>query len=67
MATKPKEKTIGDKIIDIIHSVTSSGTGGESKDDPVSGMIKKASDESMIGGGRRKRKIDEAESDAVGN
>ena len=63
--SKPKQKTIGDKIIDIIHSVTNSA-GGENKDDPVSDVIKKASDESVIGGGRRKRKIDDAESDAVG-
>lgn len=63
--SKPKEKTIGDKIIDIIHSVTNSA-GGENKDDPVSDVIKKASDNSMIGGGARKKKLDKAIEDSGG-
>ena len=54
-----KEKTIGDKIVDIIHSVTGSGTGGEDSNDPASNLIKRASEESLIGGRRRKRNIDE--------
>jgi hypothetical protein len=53
----PKSKTLGEKVIDILHSVT--GTGGEDKEDPISGVIKKASDTSTIGGGRRKKMIDE--------
>lgn len=56
--SKPKQKTIGDKIIDIIHSVTNSA-GGENKDDPVSDVIKRASDGSPVGGGKRKKRMDD--------
>lgn len=63
--SKPKEKTIGDKIIDIIHSVTNSA-GGENKDDPVSDVIKRASDNSPVGGGARKKKLDKAIEDSGG-
>jgi hypothetical protein len=63
----PGQKSIGDKIIDILHSVTSSGsTGGEDSNDPISPTIKTLSKESIVGGENRKKKIDDAVSAAGG-
>ena len=54
---KPKSSTVGDKVLEIIRSFT--GTGGEEPNDPVHKEIKRMSDESPIGGGKRRRKIDD--------
>lgn len=56
MATD-KKPSVGDKILEIIKSF--GGTGGEESDDPVHKIIRDASDNSPIGGGKRKKKIDE--------
>lgn len=67
MATAPKktdapaEKTVGDKVVDILHSVfgSKSGDGGKEKEDPIAGEIKKARAQSVIGGDRRKAMMDQ--------
>lgn len=51
----PKEKTVGDKVIDIIHDIF------RNKDtDPVAKTIEGLSETSVIGGKNRKRKTDDA-------
>jgi hypothetical protein len=59
-------KTTLDKIIDIVHTMVHSSSGGEEKKDPVADSIKKMSNESQIGGGYRKAKMDKAISDSGG-
>ena len=62
MADEEKKKSIGDKVIDIIHSIyhSSDKTGGESSGDPVANkVIDDLSKKSIIGGQNRKKKIDD--------
>jgi len=64
MATTPAPKSTSDKIIDIIHNLISGG-GSNSDDDPVSQAITDASNNSLIGGGYRRARIDDAEQKSV--
>ena len=64
-----KPKSIGDKVIDIIHSIyhSSDKTGGESSGDPVANkVIDDLSKKSIVGGQNRKKKMDDAITEAGG-
>jgi hypothetical protein len=63
-----KKKTVGDRVIEIIHSIyhTPQRTGGETKDDPIPKVIDDLSENSIVGGKNRKKKIDKALEDAGG-
>lgn len=59
---KPKDKTVGEKIVDILHGVFH----GSDPSDPVTDTIKSLRKTSIIGGDNRKAKIDQALKDAGG-
>jgi hypothetical protein len=59
----PKDKTVGEKIVDILHSVMH---GGSSSDDPVTDTIKTLRKTSIIGGDNRKARMDQAIKDSGG-
>lgn len=60
---KPKDKTVGDKIVDILHSVFHKS---DDSGDPVTDTIKTLRKTSIIGGDNRKARMDQAIKDSGG-